>query len=56
MTLVITGYWSHLHRVNDIDIASCKFGQVQNPESGASLAIFTLGVQTQFPSTELAEH
>ena len=34
MTLVITGYWSHLHRVNDIDIASCKFGQVQNPDPG----------------------
>ena len=28
MTLVITGYWSHLHRVSDIDIGSCKFGQV----------------------------
>ena len=34
MTLVITGYWSHLHRVSDIDIGSCKFGQVQNPDPG----------------------
>ena len=32
MTLVITGYWSHLHRVSDIDIWRCKFGQVQNAD------------------------
>ena len=32
ITLGITGYWSHLHRVSDIDIGSCKFGQVKNPD------------------------
>lgn len=34
MTLVITGYWSHLHRVSDIDIGRCKFGQVHNHDPG----------------------
>ena len=34
MTLVITGYWSHLHRVSDIDIGRCKFEQVHNHDPG----------------------